>query len=160
MKYFYILTAIALTSCSLLPEPEGLPDRFLLEGLPPLSGASRAKSFATKSSIIIDQPMVYAPLDNSRIAIKPTEHTIDYIADVEWGDRLSTLIHESMIQSFQNAALFESVGRLNSGLQSKYMLSVDVRKFNKRCCDQKADVEYFIQIFDTSERRVLASRVF
>ena len=145
-----------LSSCSLLPEPNDIPDRFLLESIPPSSASKRAK----KSAIIIDTPSVYTPLDNTRIALLPTANTIDYIADIEWGDRLSVLVHESLIQSFQNAALFESVGRLNTGLQAKYLVTVDVREFFRRCCDHKAVATYFVQVFSLSDRKSLNSKLF
>ncbi len=145
-----------LVSCSLLPAPEDTPDRFLLDALSSQIG----KNVRKKQALIIDQPTIYTPLDNTRVAIMPTEHTLDYIADIEWGDRLGALVHESLIHSFQNAGAFASVGRLNSGVQGERLLAIDVRKFYQRCCDHKAEVEYFVQVFDTKDRKPLASKRF
>lgn len=154
MKYLGLLTLCLFTSCSLLPEPGGETKKFTLDPLPAV------KSQSTLGAIIVDQPTVFPPLDQMRVAIKPTPSTIDYISGIEWADRLSVMIHENMIQSFQNSGIFQSVGRLNSGLDGQYLLTVDVRKFEKSaesCC---AEVEYFIQLTQLHDRKVLDRGLF
>ena len=153
---FLLLCGALLTSCSLLPEPEGEIQKFTLT---PLSAIELPPKHMM-GAIVIDQPIVYAPLDQSRVAIKPTTLTIDYISGIEWADRLSTLIHENLIQSFQNSGKFHSVGRLNSGLDAQYLLSVDVRKFEKSkefCC---VEVEYFVQLTHLPTRNTTRRQVF
>jgi len=149
---------LLLAACSLVPDPGDRIDRFLIS--PATTADFKRVGAVKKSPLLIETPGVYAPLDNTRIALKPTPSTIDYIADVEWADRLSTLIHESLIQSAQNSGFFEAVGRMNSGLQSKHLLVVDVRKFDKSCADGVVEIEYFAQVMDTQERRILASKSF
>lgn len=145
-----------LSGCSLLPTPDEQIDRFILDPI----DAQHEGTRALKAPLVMDQPVMYAPLDNVRIAVKPTPHTIDYLADVEWGDRLETLIHESTLQSLQNANIFQSVGRLNSGHHAHYLMAMDVRKFQKSESSCGAEVEYFVQIFDMDKRQAIASKLF
>lgn len=150
---FIFLTLLA--SCSFLPEPGAETKKFTLEPLP-LNSVEKHKL----DPIIVDQPTVYPPIDQTRVAIKPTSSTIDYIAGIEWADRLGVLIHENMIQSMQNSGIFQSVGRLNSGLDGKYLLTLDVRKFAKAEEDCCAEVEYFAQISTLQDRKTVANQIF
>ncbi len=155
MKLTTLLITLLLASCSILPEPGEETKKFTLEPLP--FTENRA---STLGPIIIDQPTVYPPLDQMRVAIKPTPETIDYISGIEWADRLSVMIHENMIQSFQNSGAFQSVGRLNSGLDGEYLLTVDVRKFEKSAVACCAEVEYFVQLTRFHDRKILGRKLF
>ena len=148
---------LLLSGCSLLPETGNAPDRFLLD---PVNFQNSARPSKLSRALVMDQPVMYAPLDNTRVGIKPTPHTIDYLADIEWGDRLETLIYESTLQSLQNAHIFKSAGRLNGGQQAHYLMAMDVRKFNKTESCNGAEVEYFVQIFDMEKRQGIISKLF
>jgi cholesterol transport system auxiliary component len=149
--------ALFLTSCSLIPEPEGDVKKFTLTSISP---QKPSPSHTNRGSIIIDQPFVASPLDQSRVAIRPTNATIDYISGIEWADRLSTLLHENIVQNFQNSGNFASVGRLSSGVHADFMLTLDVRKFEKsseNCC---VEVEYFAQLSDVQTHQNKGSQLF
>ena len=92
------------------------------------------------------------------------EQTIDYYADVEWADRLSALIQESLIYSFQNKGMLRGVSRPTEGFQADYILKVEVRKFyveqNNAAPPFKAQVDYIAYLLKLPERRVVASRYF
>lgn len=159
MKLYFILVLISLSSCSLFPEPEEQAiERFTLDSLPPNS--FNGGGYHTFPSIIIERPFVSSPLDNSRIAVKPTDHTIDYIAGVEWAERLGTLIYESLISSFQNSNRFGTVDRLSDDGNAKLLLAIDVRKFYKRDATHMAEVEYFAHLYHIHNRSNVASNAF
>lgn len=145
-----------LSSCSLLPDHNASIDRFVLDAL----SQEKTKMHNGQKVLVIDQPAIYAPLDSTRIAIKTTPQTIDYIADIEWAERLPILIHDSLIQSLQNAGIFAAVGRLNANLKADYMMTIDVRSFEKQCCDNTAESAYFAQIFDAHTKTPVGSKLF
>lgn len=165
MKHFLLIgvLALALSSCaSLLPQPGEPTRKYTLQSVKfedfPFSGASRPYQ------LIVDLPMLYPPIDNARIALKPQEQTIDYYADVEWADRLSPLLQESLIYSLQNANKFRGVSRPTEGIHANYALKVEVRKFYIDQSDKihplAARVEYMVHLVKLPERHIVASRLF
>ena len=155
-RFMCVVGMSIVSSCSLLPEHNASIDRFVLDAL----AREDVKVKHTQKILVVDQPAIYAPLDSTRIAIKTTPQTIDYIADIEWAERLPLLIHESVIQSLQNAGIFSAVGRLNGGLKSDYLLTLDVRSFEKQCCDNTAETGYFVHLFDAHTKEPLGSKLF
>src|SRR5208337_246914 len=95
-----------ISACSLFPQPEEPTKKYVLSSLPNVS-SSRHAPYAPQ--ITVDLPSIYPPIDNTRIALKPQISTIDYYADVEWADRLNTLIQESLIYSLQNTGKFRGI---------------------------------------------------
>lgn len=154
-----------LCACSLLPAPGEPPKRFTLTAL------STSDVFgediphkARPHQLIVDMPTLYPPIDSTRIALKPQEQTIDYYADVEWADRLSALIQESLIYSLQNKGVLRGASRPTEGIEADYSLKVEVRKFY---VDQKdtphrstAQVDYMVHLVKLPRRHIVASRNF
>jgi cholesterol transport system auxiliary component len=165
MSRTLIICSLALTllGCSILPEPGEPTKKYTLQSV---GGDEIAKAFVTQRprQLIVDLPTLYPPIDSTRIALKPQEQTIDYYADVEWADRLGTLLQESLIYSLQNAKRLRGVSRPTEGIQADYALKTEVRKFyvvqsNK---DDKnvAQVEYMVHLVKLPERHIVASHQF
>lgn len=156
----FLLTFL-IPACSLLPRPEEPTKKYVLGTLPNDSGFPQA-SGATQ--ITVDLPSVYPPIDNTRIALKLHERTIDYYADVEWADRLNTLIQESLIYSLQNTGKFRGISRPTEGIQSDYALKVEVRKFYINHADNPkmlaAQVDYMVYLVKLPERHIVCSHNF
>jgi cholesterol transport system auxiliary component len=114
--------------------------------------------------LIVDLPTLYPPLDNTRIALKPQEQVVDYYADVEWADRLSALLQESLIYSFQNKGILRGVSRPTESIQADYMLKIEVRKFyvdqSGAALAPTAQVDYMVHLVKLPNRHIVASRNF
>jgi cholesterol transport system auxiliary component len=112
----------------------------------------------------VDLPTLYPPLDNTRIALKPEAQTLDYYADVEWADRLSALIQESVIYSLQNKNILRGVSRSAEGINPDYALKIEVRKFyvepQESTRPATAQVDYMVHLIKTPERHIVASKNF
>jgi len=157
------ILALILSSCaSLLPQPGEPTRKYTLQSV-------KAEDFPASSALrprqlIVDLPMLYPPIDNARIALKPQEQTIDYYADVEWADRLSPLLQESLIYSLQNANKFRGVSRPTEGIHADYALKVEVRRFYIDQSDKThplvAQVEYMVHLVKLPERHIAASHQF
>lgn len=160
------LITLSLCGCAtLVPNPGDPVKKFTLEAV---QDKERSHGdYPTKSlhhQLIVDLPTVYPPIDCSRIALRPNEQVIDYYADVEWADRLSVLIQESLIYSLQNRAALRGVSRPTEGINADYSLKVEVRKF---FVDQKdsakspvAQVEYMVYLVKLPDRKIVTSRQF
>lgn len=169
MRHFLapLTFGLILSACgSLLPPPGEPAKKYILAALPNESNGfvelKSSKSFRSHQ-LIVDLPTLYPPIDSSRIALKPQEQTIDYYADIEWADRLSALIQESLIYSLQNQGNLNSVSRPTEGIQADYALKVEVRKFyinEPQKPASTAEVDYMVYLVKLPERHVVASRHF
>jgi cholesterol transport system auxiliary component len=155
MRLIRLIPVLALTGCSLIPNPGEPTKKFVLGSLPP-QNITRARS----PQIIVDVPSVYPPLDNQRVALTPKGQIIDYYADVEWADRLAVLVQDSVVYSLQNTPAFKSTSRNSDGIIPEYSIKIDVRQFwvDQASTPAKAVVEYFVQIIRMSDREVIAAK--
>lgn len=163
------MTACSLSACSLLPAPGEPTTKYTLAALPDVSSFDESIPHKDRPhQLIVDLPTLYPPIDTTRIALKPQEQTIDYYADVEWADRLSALIQESLIYSLQNRGVLRGVSRPTEGIEADYALKIEVRKFY---VDQKdapqdthpgstAQVDYMVHLVKLPQRHIVASRNF
>lgn len=151
-----------LSGCgSLIPMPAENVKRFVLESIPPSPGGHKIHRRHKKNQIVIDLPVVFSPLDNNRIAVKPATNEIDYYADVEWGERLGGLIQESLVYSLQNTSSFTAVSRASEGISPDYNLKIDVRQFyiDRSHKTPTAKIEFFLQLAKSLDREVISHYV-
>jgi cholesterol transport system auxiliary component len=156
MKSFLLAgSLLTLTGCSLIPNPGEPPKKFVLESLPQAQGIKMRST-----QLVVDPPSIYPPLDNQRIALKPTPQRIDYFADVEWADRLGNLIQDSIIYSLQNTSPFKATSRNAEGISPDYLIKTDIRQFLVEQNGEagKAIVEYYIQLIRVSDREVTSTK--
>ena len=164
MKGFLTISvcALMLSSCSILPQPGEPIKKYTLQSVKP-SGLTSSDVVRSRQ-LIVGLPMLYPPLDNVRIALKPQEQTIDYYADVEWADRLGVLLQESLIYSLQNTGRLRGVSRPTESIQADYALKVEVRKFYVDQSDKTqnpvAQVAYMVHLVKLPERHIVASHLF
>jgi cholesterol transport system auxiliary component len=153
-----------LSACSLLPAPGEPTKKYTLETLPKEPGEGASFHLHRSQQLIVDLPTLYPPLDNTRIALKPEAQTLDYYADVEWADRLSALIQESVIYSLQNKNILRGVSRSAEGINPDYALKIEVRKFyvepQESTRPATAQVDYMVHLIKTPERHIVASKNF
>ena len=97
-----VLVSGLLSGCDPFSEPCEVIKKYTLD---PLAGDARRGSKSARH-VVVETPLIYPPLDSSRIALKPEKQTIDYFAGAEWGDRLALLIQESVIYSLQKLTHF------------------------------------------------------
>lgn len=167
MKIFYILP-LFLGACSIIPSPGEAPTRYFLEKITFAEKEENDKKQISSKKIAIDMPVIYTPLDVNRIAVIPEKNQLDYYAGMEWADRLSTLVRESLIHSLQDSHFFASVSRLTDGITPDQILKIDIRKFyilrtkeDKKNIELKtACVEFYISLVDVTTRHILRDKTF
>lgn len=153
-----------LSACgNFFPMPSEPIKKYTLEGLANEEQGEMAVAYRPHH-VIVDTPSVYSPIDSTRIALKPQAQAIDYYADVEWADRLSALLQESLIYSLQNKGGWQGVSRPTEGIQADYALKLDVRKFyidqNGAKHGSTAHVDCLAYLVKLPERHVVACQRF
>ncbi len=178
-RYFLPLL---LGGCSIIPAPGETPTRYILEKISLAGNEGLGDKKISSKQIAIDMPIVFSPLDINRIALLPEKNQLDYYANMEWSDRLSLLLRESLVQSLQDAHFYSGVSRLTDGINPDLILKIDVRKFyilknseNMECKFDKnptqaphiplekppiACVELFVTLVDAPSRHSLGDQIF
>lgn len=155
-----LLLSVSLVSCaSLLPNTSEPLKKYTLSSVQSKDSGAVYKS---KKAILVELPTVYGPLETTRIAIQPQEGMIDYIADIEWAERLAILMQDSLVYSIQNSGEYQSISRPSEGLQSDYLIKVGVRKFNfEKDSSQKikAVVEYHLQLIKLEDKSTIKTKI-
>jgi len=147
---------LVLSSCGVLLQPGEPTKKYTLDVL----GDKKESEIGRRShQLVVELPMIYPPLDNTRIALKPQAQVIDYYADVEWADRLNALIQESVIYSLQNKRIFKGVSRPAEVFKADYALKVEVRKFYTTS-SYTAEVDYMVHLIRLPERQIIVSQQF
>lgn len=122
----FIGTAIFVSSCgSLFPKP----------GESPQLGVLNPKIVLDKSMaslpyhLAIDIPSGGAAYDTSRIPFARDANSLDYIAGMEWTDRIPFLFQNIMVRSFENTGKVRGVARAASGINPDLLMMIDIRRF-------------------------------
>lgn len=110
--------------------------------------------------LVVAEPQALQALDSSRIVIMTSEGGIAYLPDAQWSDRLPKLIQTRLIQTFENGARIQAVGRPGDRLVPAAQLNSEIRSFG---IDEKAGeavIELSVKIVNDRSGRILAGQVF
>lgn len=161
MHMIYVLLLAILAGCSIFPfSGGGEPARKFTLGYTKVTPDVNE----LKARLLVDTPNVSLALDTLRIALKTSERTIEYFADVEWANRLGALVQESLVYSLQNTQKLASVSRPIEAMRATKSLKIEVRGFYidtfSSHPEKLAHVDYLAQIIDLHSRRVMSSQDF
>lgn len=156
MKKSWLVIALLLSGCSIIPNPGEPPKRFVLDAIKPMTEKKRSPH-----KLMVELPSIYPPVDNQRIGVMPEVNQIDYYADCEWGDRLGVLIQDSLVYSLQNSQAFAGVTRTNDSIFPDLLLKTDVRKFFiMQKPKPTAVVQYYVQLIRLVDHHILSQQTF
>ncbi len=128
-------TATALLICAVALPLSACKSILLGTEEPPLVYDLSPKSTFTEDlpkvdwQLAIDIPESPASLNSSRIALKPSNTSIDYFAGVIWSDAAPKLVQSRLVESFDNTNKIISVARESAALRSDFLLLTDLREF-------------------------------
>lgn len=157
MKRITIAFSLLLSGCSIIPSPGEPTKKFTLSSL-----KEPIKTTTSKHKLVVEMPIIYAPIDNQRVSVVPRENLIDYYANCEWSDRLETLLRDALVYSLQDAKSFAVVTRANEGIPiPDFLLKTNVRKFFIVQEPQPvAKVHYYAQLIRLSDHHMVAQESF
>ena len=119
-------SALALTGCSNLIGPPNASQIYMLR---PTRETAAAGGDKIAWALAIDLPDASDSLDTNRIALSPTDTTLDYYANATWSDRLPNLVQTAILEGFEDNGRIEAVSRELEALKADYILSADIRNF-------------------------------
>jgi cholesterol transport system auxiliary component len=101
---------------------------------PRLYALTPKSSFATDlpevdTRISVEVPTATAGLNTARIALRPTSTTLEYYAGARWIDVVPVMVQNLLLESLDNAARLDVLGREVVGIRADYALLTHVREF-------------------------------
>ncbi len=113
-----------------------------------------------KSQIIIYEPNVIALYDSERIVVKGKNQGFTYLPQSQWADKLPKLVQTRMIQSFENASRYKSVGRPGDHISASAVLTTDIRAFEISEETREAVVEISAKLVSQGSGKIETTRIF
>jgi cholesterol transport system auxiliary component len=133
-------------------------------GSPPqtydLSAATVASFHPLRAQVAVREPLATLDLDTQRVLVRTGPGTLAYLSGAQWSDRLPTLVQTRLIETFQNANLFQSVSRATSNLAAQYDLQLDIRDFELDAQSRKGVVDIAVKVVTANGGRVVAAQMF
>ena len=111
-----------------------------------------------ESQLTIAEPSSLIMFETRKIIVRPGSREEPTLAGAEWSDSTPRLVHEKIIQAFENAGL--AVTRPSEGATSANQLFINLRKFQLTVSTvPTADVEFGAKIVSTNGR-IVGARAF
>ncbi len=120
----------------------------------PVPGRSRAQ-------MLIPEPTALKTLDSQNIVVKPSEQSVEFLADSQWSDRLPRMVQLRLLQAFENTQRIGAVGVPGQGLAIDFQLVMEIRKFEIQVAGApRAVVEISVKALNDRNGTVVRTRVF
>lgn len=107
--------------------------------------------------IAIDEPNAPALVATNRVVIRRPGGELAYLAGAQWSDQLTQLVQRRLIDSFENAGLFQAVAE--TGTASDVILSTDIRRFEVDGETGRAVVELAVRLLNARTGRTVKGAV-
>jgi cholesterol transport system auxiliary component len=83
----------------------------------------------TGARLSVEVPTATAGLNTSRIALRPSPTTLEYYARASWIDVVPVMVQNLLLESLDNVAKVDVLGREVVGVRADYALLTHVREF-------------------------------
>ena len=119
---FYLLMIVLISGCSLKQEVTDINSYSI-------DFNSKNKSYKnTEKSILIEEPMVNNSFNSRAIFYSTKPYLFEEYAKNRWINLPSSMIHNSLLESFQNSNIFSLVSLEDSKIKYDYILKTNVIK--------------------------------
>lgn len=153
-------TALAMTSCSILP-PKESPDIYLLPGAATVSTPATAAA-PLAWQLRVDTPEANSMIDGTGIVVLPQPRRITVYTNASWSEAAPVLLRQRLVDAFLATHRLSAVTNEDDHLASDFVLSGDLRAFQSEYRNGApiVVVRYDAQLRRGDSRRVSAARSF
>lgn len=136
------MLSLPWVGCGSLLRPAGDPVS-LYSLLPSTQAASLAAEEGTVRGwqLAVAPPTAAGGLTGNRIAVRPSQQELRFLADVRWTERAPAMLEAAMIEGFETSGKISGVGPLALGFRADYTLASDLRAFELETWPQSAGAE-------------------
>jgi len=112
-----------------------------------------------QAQLIVDEPTALPPADSDRIVVRNGDH-IAVVAGAQWRERLPRLIQTRVVQSLENAHFLKAVGRPDTKIAARYLLEMDIRRFDIDAQQGLGVVDVSAKLIDQQSGQIIAASLF
>jgi phospholipid/cholesterol/gamma-HCH transport system substrate-binding protein len=113
-----------------------------------------------ESQLTVAEPTALIALESRKIPVRPSGEEDSTFTEAEWSDSIPKLVHEKIIQSFENAGLMKAIARPSEGVTADAQLVIDIRTFQlSRHAKPTADVTFAAKII-SAQGKITDARLF
>ncbi len=117
-----------------------------------------SRTLSARGTLTVPQPDAAPPLDGDLIVVRESGDRLSSLAGAQWVARLTLLVQNRMVQSFENAGLARSVRA--DGAPADNKLALDIRRFDIDAPTSQARVEISARLVAESSGRTVAAKIF
>ena len=131
---FYLLIVVLISGCSLKQEVTDVNSYSI-------DFNSKNKSYKnTEKSILIEEPLVNKSFNSRAIFYSPKPYLFEEYAKNRWINLPSSMIHNSLLESFQSSNIFSLVSFSDTKIKYDYVLKTNVIKLYHEINENKSYV--------------------
>ena len=116
-----------------------------------------AATQSRRGTISVEEPSAPDIIASNRIAIRKPGSNFAYLAGAQWADQLTQLVQRRVIQSFENAHLFQAV--TETGMAADYILSLEIRRFDIDSATSEAVVEIAVRLLTSRSGKTVQGTI-
>ena len=139
------VVTMALGGCASPPQAYGLQP-------------ATSRALYARGTLAIPQPDAAPPLDSDLIVVRESGDRLTSLPGGQWAARLTRLVQNRLVQSFENAGLAGSVRA--DGAPADNKLALDIRRFDIDAPTSQARVEISARLVAESSGRTVAAKIF
>ena len=133
-KLFYLLMIVLLSGCSLKQEVTDINSYSI-------DFNSKNKSYQnSQKSILIEEPLVNNSFNSRSIFYSTKSYLFEEYAKNRWINLPSSMIHNSLVESFQSSNIFSLVSQEDAKVKYDYVLKTNVIKIYHEINENKSYV--------------------
>ncbi|WP_372971789.1 ABC-type transport auxiliary lipoprotein family protein [Marinobacter sp.] len=154
---FAMVAALTLAACTVFPEK---PAHKIFQLPVPAIKESADESFDT--ALRISAPMAVAPIDSTRILVKPDSHEIRAYQGARWGNRAPVIVGNHLVEAFRQDGRLVTVVSDTSPARSDLTIVGDLTRFQAEYQNGSPVVhmQLNLQLIDERTRETLSNKRF
>lgn len=153
---------MSLAACTVFPDPPAHQIFQLPAPLEPQQSVPQTSAAPIDTSLRVSTPLAVAPIDSSRILVKPDANAIRAYQGSRWSNRAPIILGNYLLEAFRRDGRVATVVSDASAVQTALTLTGDLTRFQAEYQDGKPVIhlELNLQLIDERSRRLVASKRF
>lgn len=162
IKYSFasLFIGIILSGCISLPTGKNDGVRIFYLPSSPLKQSDLNQIRSVPWQLTIEEPTASERLDSDHLVVDMGGGEVSHVKDIRWVERLPVLLHQLVLDIFEESGKLGGVGDSVKGLDAQYILLLDFGNFEFVVAQKEVKIRVKAKLMNTREREVVAAQTF